>query len=217
MAELTEDAGMSRYHRHFSVGTTLYHAGAPANELYLIRDGRVRLFKRTRGVERTIGLYGVEEVVGEEALVPWAHRSATAEAIEPVTALVVESETFRALVRRRPDVGDSVMEQLVRRLKRAEEQIESFLVEDPTIRVLDSLLHAIDEAVDGRLQISSLELSARAALDLDQVGSVVGQLRERGYLAVGDQTITIEDASALRELRDRLSLGRDALEESRCR
>jgi CRP-like cAMP-binding protein len=210
MEEPTHDAGMSRYHRRFPAGTTLYHAGAPANELYLIRDGRVRLFKRAHGVERTIGLHGAEEMIGEEALVPWAHRSATAEAVEPVTALVVESETFRALVRRRPEVGDSVMEQLVRRLKRAEEQIESFLVPDPTIRVLNSLLHAIDEAVDGRLQISPLELSARAALDLDRVKSVVGQLRERGYLAVGDQTITIEDASALRELRDGLALRDDS-------
>jgi CRP-like cAMP-binding protein len=212
MDEPTDDAGMSRYHRRFSAGTTLYHAGAPANELYLIREGRVRLFKRARGVERTLGLYGAEEVIGEEALVPWAHRSATAEAVEPVTALVIENETFRALVRRRPEVGDSVMEQLVRRLKRAEEQIESFLVPDPTIRVLNSLLHAIDEAVDGRLQISALELSARAALDLDRVRSVVGQLRERGYLTVGDQTITIEDASALRELRDQLAVGDDSRE-----
>jgi hypothetical protein len=36
------------------------------------------------------------------------------------------------------------------------------------------------------------------------VKAVVGQLHDRGYLLVGDQTITIEDASALRDLQQLL-------------
>ncbi|MBW2547225.1 MAG: cyclic nucleotide-binding domain-containing protein [Deltaproteobacteria bacterium] len=57
MADSTDELGIDRYYRSFSAGTTLYYAGAPAAELYLIRSGRVRLVKRARGVERTIGLY----------------------------------------------------------------------------------------------------------------------------------------------------------------
>jgi CRP-like cAMP-binding protein len=217
MAESTDEPGIDRYDRSFSAGTTLYYAGAPATELYLIRTGRVRLVKRARGVERTIGLYGAEEIVGEEALLPGAHRSASAEAIEPVTALVIESETFRALVRQRPDLGEGVMQQLARRLQRAAEQIENFLLPDPTIRVLNTLLHAVEEAEEGPLELSPLELSIRTALDLDQVKAVVGQLRERGYLSVGDQTITISNASALRQLRDLLGLKEDVRHGLSCR
>ena len=114
MADSTDEIGIDRYYRSFSAGTTLYYAGAPATELYLIRTGRVQLVKRARGVERSIGLYGAEELVGEEALLPGAHRSATAQAMEPVTAMVIESDTFRALVRRRPDLGEGVMQQLAR-------------------------------------------------------------------------------------------------------
>jgi len=217
MAESTDEPGIDRYDRSFSAGTTLYYAGAPATELYLIRTGRVRLLKRARGVERTIGLYGAEEIVGEEALLPGAHRSASAEAIEPVTALVIESETFRALVRQRPDLGEGVMQQLARRLQRAAEQIENFLLPDPTIRVLNTLLHAVEEAEEGLLELSPLELSIRTALDLDQVKAVVGQLRERGYLSVGDQTIAISNASALRQLRDLLGLKEDVRHGLSCR
>ena len=217
MAESTEELGIDRYYRSFSAGTTLYYAGAPATELYLIRSGRVQLTKRARGVERTVGLYGAEDLVGEEALLPGAHRSATAQAIDPVTALVIESDTFRALVRRRPDLGEGVMQQLARRLRRAEEQIENFLLPDPTIRVLNSLLHAVDDAREGPLELSPLELSTRTALDLDQVKAVVGQLRERGYLSVGDQTITISDASALRQLHDLLALKEDVRHGLSCR
>jgi CRP-like cAMP-binding protein len=209
MAESADELGIDRYHRSFSAGTTLYYAGAPATDLYLIGSGRVQLVKRARGVERSIGLYGADEIVGEEALLPGAHRSASAQAIEPVTALVIESDTFRALVRRRPELGEGVMQQLARRLQRAGEQIENFLLPDPTIRVLNTLLHAVDEAKEGPLELSPLELSTRTALNLDQVKAVVGQLRERGYLSVGDQTITIDDASALRQLHDLLALKED--------
>jgi CRP-like cAMP-binding protein len=217
MAESADELGIDRYYRSFSAGATLYYAGAPATELYLIRTGRVRLIKRARGVERSIGLYGAEEIVGEEALLPGAHRSASAEAIEPVTALVIESDTFRALVRQRPDLGEGVMQQLARRLQRAAEQIENFLLPDPTIRVLNTLLHAVDDADEGPLELSPLELSTRTALDLDQVKAVVGQLKERGYLSVGDQTITISDASALRQLHDLLALKEDVRHGLSCR
>ena len=217
MAESTDELGIDRYYRSFSAGTTLYYAGAPATELYLIRTGRVQLLKRARGIERSIGLYGAEEIIGEEALLPGAHRSASAQAIDPVTALVIESDTFRALVRRRPDLGEGVMRQLARRLQRAGEQIENFLLPDPTIRVLNTLLHAMDDIEDGPLELSPLELSTRTALDLDQVKAVVGQLRERGYLSVGDQTITIDDASALRQLHDLLSLKEDVRHGLSCR
>ena len=148
---------------------------------------------------------------------PGAHRSATAQALEPVSALVIESDTFRTLVRRRPDVGEGVMQQLARRLQRAGEQIENFLLPDPTIRVLNTLLHAVDDVEEGPLQLSPLELSTRTALDLDQVKAVVGQLRERGYLSVGDQTITIDDAAALRQLHDLLALKEDVRHGLSCR
>jgi len=217
MAASAEKLGTERYRRRFSAGATLYYAGAPAAELYLIGEGRVQLFKRARGVERNIGLYGAEELVGEEALLPGAHRTATAQAIETTSALVIESDTFRALVRRRPELGERVMQQLVRRLQRTEEQLENFLLPDPAIRVLNTLLRAVDAADDGLLELSPLELSTRTALGLDQVKAVIAQLRDRGYLLAGDQTITIGDPSALRQLHALLALKDDVRHGLSCR
>jgi CRP-like cAMP-binding protein len=209
MVDSGDEPGIERHYRSFSAGTTLFYAGAPATELFLIRAGRVRLVKRARGVERTTGLFGEGELVGEEALLPGAHRAATAEAIEPVTALVIASDTFRALTRHRPDVGEEVMRQLVRRLRRAEEQLQNSMLTDPTIRVLNTLLQASEGAVEQTLSLSPLELSTRTGLDLDRVKAVMGQLRERGYVGLGDQTITIEDAIALRQLHALLLIKED--------
>ncbi|MGB3050719.1 MAG: Crp/Fnr family transcriptional regulator [Polyangiales bacterium] len=217
MAESAEELGTDGYRRSFSAGETLYYAGAPATELYLIREGRVQLFKRARGVQRSIGLYGAEELVGEEALLPGAHRTATAQAIETTVALVIESDTFRALVRRQPELGERVTRQLVRRMQRTEEQIDNFLLPDPTIRVLNTLLRAVDDVDEGLLELSPLELSSRTTLALDEVKAVVAQLRDRGYLSVGDQTITIGNPSALRQLHALLALKEDVRHGLSCR
>ena len=217
MADSAGELGIERYYRSFSAGSTLYYAGAPATELYLIREGRVQLLKRARGVERSVAVHGPEELVGEEALLAGAHRTASAQALDPVSALVIESDTFRALARRRPELAERVMQQLARRLRQAEEQIENSLLPDPTIRVLNSLLHAIEGEGEGPLELSPLELSTRTALDLDQVKAVVGQLRDRGYLALGDQTITLEDVPALRQLHELLALKEDVRHGLSCR
>jgi CRP-like cAMP-binding protein len=217
MAAPADELRPEGYRRRFSAGATLYYAGAPATELFLIGEGRVQLFKRARGVERNIGLYGPEELVGEEALLPGAHRMATAQAIEATSALVIESDTFRALVRRRPELGERVTQQLVRRLQRTEEQLDNFLVPDPAIRVLNSLLRAVDDGGDRLLELSPLELSTRTALALDQVKAVIAQLRDRGYLTVGDQTITIDHPSALRQLHALLALKEDVRHGLSCR
>lgn len=217
MVDSGEESGIESEYRTFSAGARLYYAGAPASELFLIREGRVRLMKRARGLERTTGLFGEGELVGEEALVPGAHRAATAEAIEPVTALVIESDTFRALTRSRPEVGEGVMQQLVRRLRRAEEQTQTSELPDPTIRVLYALLH-MTEAADGQpLPLSPLELSNRTGLDLDRVKAVVGQLRDRGYVELGDQTITVKQVRALRDLHELLLVKEDVRHGLGCR
>ena len=46
---------------------------------------------------------------------------------------------------------------------------------------------------------------------------MVGQLRERGYLEVGDQTITVEDAEPLRLLHALLSVKEDVRHGLGCR
>ena len=80
----------------------LFYAGAPADELFLIREGRVRFASRrsARGVERTVRRFRRRVTSSERGrLLPGRpSHCVSAEALEPVTALVVDSDTFRALV-----------------------------------------------------------------------------------------------------------------------
>jgi CRP-like cAMP-binding protein len=200
------ELGIESHVRSFAPGTTLYFAGAPADVVFLIREGRVRLLKRGRGIERTVDVLGAGDLFGEEALLSGAHRSATAEALEAVTALVVDGDTFRALTRRRPEVGDGVIVQLVHRLRRTEARLEAATVPDPMLRVLDALLLELERSPGGALSLSPLELSSRTGLDPDVVKTVVGSLRDRGYLTLGEHALAVAEVGPLRGLRDLLAL-----------
>jgi len=215
MADSGDQLATDDFHRSFAAGTTLYYAGAPAESLYLIRQGRVRLWKRAQGTERTTGVFDAGDLIGEEALVPGSHRTATAEAIEPVSAFVVGRDTFRALTRKRPELADAVMEQLVWRLRRAEEQVESASIADPVLRVLNTLLQTLE--ADAAAAPSALELSDRAGLELEQVNAVVAQLRDRGYLELKEHTVRIADREPLRALRELLALREDLRHSVDCR
>ena len=217
MADSGDGLTVDAYYQSFSAGSTLYHAGAPADSLYLVREGRVRLLKRSRGLERTTGLFGPGDLVGEDALIPGAHRTATAEAIEPVTALVIDSDTFRALTRKRPELADGVIRQLVQRLRAAEAELEGSRVLDPTLRVLNTLLLALEGGPGPQVSLSTLELSDRTGLGPQPIRSVVEQLRDRGYLALDDQTVTVMDRAPLEALRDLLGLKEDVRNGLGCR
>jgi CRP-like cAMP-binding protein len=217
MADSSDGLALDEFYQSFSAGMTLYYAGAPADSLYLIREGRVRLWKRANGVEHTTGVYGAGDLVGEEALVPGAHRTSTAEAMEPVTALVIESDVYRALTRKRPELADAVMTQLVERLRKAEGHAEGERVDDPILRILGTLLQALESSAGPSVSLSPVELSDRTGLDLELVEVVLGELHSRGYVQLGQRSVVVVDSAPLRGLQELLGLKEDARQSLRCR
>lgn len=200
MADPTETLAIERYVRTYSAGATLFRAGDPATALFLLREGQVELVSREGGVQRTLALFGPGDLVGESALLSGAIRLASALAVAPVTALVVDAETFRELVHRQPQVADGAMRQLVERLRRTEERLRNLRLPDATTRVLQSLLLAFEGPQTEPLQLSPLELSNRTGLDLDTLKAIVGQLRDRGYLVLDTRTVRVLDVPTLRQL-----------------
>lgn len=196
---------LSRYARRFEAGATVFRAGEPAVETFLLQEGRVRLFKQVGALERSLRVARPGEVFGETALLPGSPRAFTAIALDNVSALAFDAATLDQILLFAPDVGARVVQQLVRRLRDVEDQIEILMVRDAQSKIVVALLKLAQhqQAADGRappLQITPLELSAQVGLDVDSVKRIVLGLRESGYLRVQDEKVEIPDVDALREL-----------------
>lgn len=195
---------LERHGRQFAAGAILYSAGDPAPDILWLHEGRVRLVKRVRMAERNLAVVKAGDLFGEEGFLDGQPRAATAVALTDVVVLSLDRETVASLVAGQPELAGFVLGELARRNAEAAEQLENAMLRDHPSRVINALLHLAprgeSDAEGLLLQVSPLELSSRAGLDVDAVKRVVQQLREGGYVRIVDETVRIPDVEALRKL-----------------
>ncbi len=199
---------LQRFGRTFAAGVTIYAEGHEADACYIVQEGRVRLVKRIRSTERSLTVLKPGDLFGEDALLPKSLRSSSAVALTDLTVLALDRQTFSFLLVENVDVAGKLVQQLVRRLRDAEEQLENAMLRDQPSRVVNTLLRLAGEA-EGEaceLSISPLELSSRVGLDVDAVKRAVQQLRDGGYLRISDEKIVLPDLEALRRLYQLLGM-----------
>lgn len=205
---------LARFGRHFSAGKVIFEAGEPATEAFLLQAGRVRLIKRVGAAERSLRLLRPGDLFGETALVAGGTRGSTAVALVDGAALALHQSTFQQVLAGNPAVGMRVLQQLIRRLRDAEDQIEILMLADSQAKVVLALLNLTREALRSddpssnavSLAVSPMELSARVGLDVETVKRNVQQLRNGQYLRISEERIEIPDVAALQELHGLLGV-----------
>jgi len=202
---------VSRYGRKFAAGETLFREGDGAGEAFLLQEGRVRLLKHIRGVDRSLIVLKPGDLFGESALLDSAARSSTAVALTDGIALALDRETFRSLLVNYSAIAVRVMEQLVRRVRDAEDQIEILMLGSSQFKVVSTLLKLAWRSTETvtsapiEISVSPVELASRVGLDVDSVKRDVQRLRDQGYVRITGERIELPDIEALRRLHALLS------------
>jgi CRP-like cAMP-binding protein len=192
---------LGRYGRRFGAGDVLFREGTPSSEVLLLQEGRVRLLKRVAMADRSVAVIKPGELFGEGALLDGSIYGATAVALTEGILLALDRTTFRSLLERHPVVAVRAVEQLVRRVRDAEDQIEIMMLRGVQTKVTGALLKLAGKAAGAAdITISPVELSTRVGLDVEAVKSTVMRLRERQYIKIQGERIEIPDVDALRRL-----------------
>jgi len=202
---------LSRFGKRFSTGDVIFREGELGSEAYLLQEGRVRLIKRVRAVERSLMVLRPGDLFGESAFISGTPRSSTAIALSDVAALALDHATFQNLLENNRSVASRIVEQLVRRLRDAEDQIEIMMLRDTQSKIVNALLKLAQQMKnDGKgaalLQVSPMELSTRVGMDVEAVKRGVQKLRDAQYVRVVDERVEIPDVDALRRLFGLLGL-----------
>jgi CRP-like cAMP-binding protein len=151
---------------------------------------------------------------GESALLRGAARSSTAVALDEVVTLAFDHATFEQVLATSPEVAGRVLNQLIRRMRDAEDQIEILMLRDGQSKVVVALMKfAQQEQLAGAdpsgqisLTLSPLELSAQVGLDVDTVKRIVAQLRETGHIRIQDERVEVPNLDSLRDLYSLLGI-----------
>jgi CRP/FNR family transcriptional regulator, cyclic AMP receptor protein len=106
---------------HFRGGEEVFREGAPADEFYLLREGRVALEILEPGHEPArLSTLGSGEILGASWLVPPYRWTFDARALEPTRAIGVDARCLRAKCEADHDLGYELLKRvaasLIRRL-----------------------------------------------------------------------------------------------------
>jgi len=197
---------VSRYGRTFAAGEVIFREDEAGTDAFLLQEGRVRLLKTIRNAERSLIVLKPGDLFGESALLDAATRSSTAVALTDGVALALDRQTFRSLLTNYPPIAVRVMEQLVRRVRDAEDQIEILMLKDSQYKVVSALLKLAirsaptESSAALEIAISPVELASRVGQDVDSVKRDMQRLRDQGYVRISGERIELPDVEALRRL-----------------
>ena len=174
--------------RSFAAGESIFEIGEPGRSLYILTAGNVQVLHPGQPTSYQLARLGPGEFLGEMALLNDSPRSATARAIGPVEALVLEKTDFHQLVLERPDVSLKLLEAMSQRIRKADEHISGLsdqAVRDPLTGLHNRLAfqeRLEEEAARARRYGGSFSIILVDLQDFAKINRQHGQ-------AVGDQIL----------------------------
>lgn len=208
-ADLREDElaaladGLGR--RVFAKRMILFHKGSPAQSLYLIESGAVRIFALSQaGKEITLDVYGPGECFGETAILDGNLRSNGAMALERTVVYTLRCTDFLRCLESHPQVAHRVMVLLTRRLEYATAYAENLALLDVAGRVAVVLLEqaarygAEHGGIEIDLHLTQAEFASWVCASREMINKVLHAYQTQGLIAVKGHTILILDLEGLK-------------------
>lgn len=196
-------AGRVRVDRH-EAGQWIVAHGDDDRDVYVIRDGRVRvmLFGETR--ELILGDLGPGALFGDMSAIDGRPRSASVIALSPVTALVFAPAVFLDIVHRYPPVCDAVLRVLVGRIRHLDDRVHEFASLTIAERVRTELLR-LSVPAPGRVSrravvtpdLTHAEIAARIGAHREAVTRELSALTRAGLVEKQDGRLVLTDVLAL--------------------
>jgi CRP/FNR family transcriptional regulator, cyclic AMP receptor protein len=189
--------------RRYRKGDIIFHRDDEGNCLFIISSGRVRIYLASQdGREATVRIYGPHSTFGEFAVLDGAPRSATAAALDDVTALVLYRDDFLGLLRRNFDLVLQVFAMLTERARYTTDYTEQLAFLSGPGRVAAALLQlaGVESAGYGpaRLELTQQELAAFTNTTREWANHTLREFAEQGLIALERGAVIVLDREGLR-------------------
>jgi CRP/FNR family cyclic AMP-dependent transcriptional regulator len=171
--------------RTFAKSTVIVNEGDPADSLYIIASGKVKVYvSDADGREIVLGTQGPGEYFGEMML-DEGPRSASVITQEKSSFLVVPKAEFRDFLTRNPAFAARMTEKLIRRVRALTASVKSLALMDVYGRIARLLLELAEER-DGRMVIAGRytqqDIASRVGASREMVSRILKDLTTGGYL-----------------------------------
>ena len=180
--------------RRFSSQTIFMVEGDIADSIYIILEGRVKVFSsEPDGSEIVLNICGPGEWLGELSL-NGGHRSASVMALESVNCSIVTRHSLREAITHNPDLAWQIIGTLISRTRQATDQIKRLALHDVYQRVTHLLQSLSHDQAGVRVvsdKLSQQEIANRIGASRDMVARVMRELVTGGYVEVDHKLIKL--------------------------
>src|SRR5947209_4226918 len=193
-------------------GVIFYTPLDRSQRLFMVRMGRVRVYKETHGRQLTLATVEAGTVFGEMALTAQRLQGAYAQAIEPSIVASMSLEDLERLIVKRPQVGIRLVNLLSERLRSYESRMEDVTLKDVPARLANLILLLCE----GEGVMSHREIKIPHHYTHERLGTMIGanreavtrafsKLQDEGAIELRRRLIYVRDIEALKQASDNLS------------
>jgi CRP-like cAMP-binding protein len=183
-------------------GSVILFENDPGDSLFVVRQGRVKVVLIGEdGREVILGVLGVGEHFGELSLIDDRPRSAHVIAMDDSHLLVLRREDFRKRVESSPAVAWSLLTEMSRRLRRADEKIGGLVLLDVPGRIARLLLDLAAETGGDTIEkaLTHQTIAQMIGASRETVSRAMKDFQDANWVTVERRRITISDRVALEQ------------------
>jgi len=187
--------------RSYPRGSVIVFEEDPGDALYVVAAGQVKVVLVAEdGREVILSVLGPGSFFGEMAILDEGPRSAHVIAMEESNLLILRRDDFHARLRAMPEVAISLLKEISRRLRRADEKIGSLVLLDVNGRLAHLLLRLADEERGDRItrRLTHHTIAQMIGSSRETVSRAMRGLVGRNVIEVSRTAILLRDRGALR-------------------
>jgi len=168
-------------------GTNVVSEGENTDALYVILDGRVKVFVADPdGREVPLGHMSSGEYFGEMVL-DGGPRAATIQTLEETRFAIVSRRVFEDYMRANPAFAERLIKHLIARVRKLNMNVKSLAHLDIYGRVARLLIESAAESGDGLVMhehLTHLEIARRVGATREMVARILKDLEAGGYITL---------------------------------
>lgn len=174
---------------------------------YVIIKGSFKISMISReGREMILSTLTEGAFFGEMSLLDGKKRSANVTALEQGELMALRRKDFLGILEEMPHIAIKIMEELAKRMRRADQQIKSLALLDVLGRVAGTIIRlgedrgvARDEGIEILNRPSHQALANMAGTSRETVTRVLGDLRNQGFIEMDEKRLFIRNEKQMDE------------------
>lgn len=195
--------------RTYKKGEMIFFEGDISDKLYVINNGKVKVFKYTKeGKEQILYIVSSGDFLGDLSLLKKSEFKFNAEALEDVNICQLTKDDFDNVVKENPEISLKILEVLYERIFKLENLVQSLSTKDIEARISGLLLGLIKDfgepegdIVRLELPLSREDMANYIGVTRETISRKLNSMQEEGIISLlGNKTIILNDMQYLEEL-----------------